>query len=92
MRSHRWIFWVYFVLAVPTLLAMFVFRIEGDTNGWFWLFGILMLILSLPWLLVIMGTANMSLVGVAIVANAAVLWWLTRPLPGALSQSDELKR
>ncbi len=92
MRSHRWVFWVYLALAIPTLLATFVFKVHGDTNAWFWLFGALMLILSLPWLLVSVGTVNLPLIGLAIVANAGVLWWLTRPagspapakaLPGA---------
>jgi|JI10StandDraft_1071094.scaffolds.fasta_scaffold261140_2 NAD/NADP transhydrogenase beta subunit len=78
MGTQRWLFWIYLALAIPTLLAVFVFKVHGDTNGWFWLFGILMLILSLPWLLVIMGTANMPLIGVAIVGNAILLWWATR--------------
>jgi Flp pilus assembly protein TadB len=78
MGPQRWLFWIYLALAIPTLLAMFVVQVHGDTNVWFWLFGILMLILSLPWLLVMTGTANIPLIGVAIVGNAILLWWVTR--------------
>ena len=80
MRFHRWVFWVYLAFSIPTLLAMFVFKVQGDTNAWYWLFGALMLLLSLPWLLAFLGTANLPLTGIAIVANAAILWWLTRPV------------
>lgn len=79
MRFHRWVFWVYLAFSIPTLLAMFVFKVHGDTNAWFWLFGTLMLILSLPWLFAFLGTANLPVIGIAIVANALILWWFTRP-------------
>ena len=89
MRFHRWVFWVYLALSIPTLLAIFVFKIHGDTNSWFWLFGALMLILSLPWLVAFLGTANLPLIGIFIVVNAAILWWLTRPATNDLQTNSE---
>ena len=83
-RSWRWLFWVYAVLAFPTLLAIFVFRVEGDTNTLFWITGILMMVLSLPWILFPVGFANLPLVGGAIILNGALLWWLTRPRSAAI--------
>jgi hypothetical protein len=81
LRSHRWIFWLYMILATPTALAMFVFKIGGDTNGLMWLFGTLMWLLSIPWIFLSaigVGPQGMPFVGLSIVGNAILLWWLTR--------------
>lgn len=81
IRSRRWLFWLYLVLAIPTVLAIFGFKIGGDTNGLMWLFGTLMWLLSMPWIFLSaigIGPHGMPFVGLSIVVNAALLWWLTR--------------
>jgi hypothetical protein len=79
MTSGRKLFWLYVALAVPCLVVIYVLKMNGGSNNWFWIVGLTATALSLPWTFVLLPYAGEWTFAVAFALNALLLWWNTRP-------------
>lgn len=90
----RWLIWLYVAVAAPTFIVATVINPQGPENELMWLTGILITLLSLPWVLTAPAVAVASsewIVGISIFLNAAILWFVTRSSSsGSRKKTNEL--